>query len=94
MKDLRRTAVRTQTHAEDLAKFRSPFLEAGVQTLLFVPAVSTGVICEEATKLADGRIPVFLCDPVPLYECTNSDGCACRYEPWEDKAEPLTDQMP
>ena len=56
--------------------------EAGVRVVLFIPGCTTGGLCETARMLDKGRIPLRLAESTPLAECSNREGCACRYEPW------------
>ena len=59
--------------------------EAGTDVVLFIPGCALGCICETARLLEGGRIPIKLAEPTPLDECSNPDGCRCRYEALPDR---------
>ena len=56
--------------------------EAGAETVVFISGSATGPPCEEAQRLAGGRIPIKLAEATPLAECTQKDSCLCRYDEW------------
>lgn len=64
--------------------------EKGVEVVLFVPGCTMGDVCTTAQQLEQGRIPMKLAEPTALAECTNPDGCACRYEALPDAPLPST----
>ena len=62
--------------------------EAGAEVVLFVPGCTTGCVCDTARMLDGGRIPLKLAEPTPVAECTNCQGCVCRYDAWPHLAPP------